>query len=47
MRETIILCLFKGILWGRNLRLFRVLIALYMEGDEYSFLRNILWLLQV
>jgi len=24
------LCLFKGILWGRNLRLFRALIALYL-----------------
>jgi len=30
MRETIILYLLKGILWGKNLRLFRVLIALYL-----------------
>jgi len=30
MRETIMLCLFKKTFWGKNLRLFRVLIALYL-----------------
>jgi len=30
MRETIMLYLFKGIIWGKNVRLFRALIALYL-----------------
>jgi len=30
MREVIILYLYKGIFWGKNLRLFRALIALYL-----------------
>jgi len=30
MREVIMLCLFKETLWGKNLRLFRALITLYL-----------------
>jgi len=30
MRKTIVLYLFKETLWGKNLRFFRVLIALYL-----------------